>query len=60
MRYADGHAITADLRTIAADMRTSAAPGLAAQAEGTSESGMFEATVKLSPSDPRHNPPSDS
>ena len=60
VRYADGHALAADLRAVAAGMRASGASGAAAQADGTSESGMFEATVKLSPSDPRHNPPSDS
>jgi len=59
-RYADGVAMAADLQAVAAGMRAGAAPAPSSDAAGTSESGIFEATVKLSPSDPRHNPPTDS
>ena len=58
VRYADGKAIAADLLAVAHEMaaRASAAGAPVPGAAGATESGAFEATVKLSPADPRHNP----
>jgi len=61
VRYADGRQLAADLRTIAATIATvepdalavAATPGDAA---APPESDAFAATVKLSRTDPRHNP----
>ena len=60
VRYSDGKALAADLLAVAAGMATR--PATDASSEPVSggnvatESGAFEATVKLSPVDPRHNP----
>jgi serine/threonine protein kinase len=60
VRYADGKTIAADLLSVAADMAARSAGNAAStplsNVTGATESGAFEATVKLSPVDPRHNP----
>jgi len=60
VRYSDGKTIAADLLAVAAGMVARPADGAGAAplsgAAGSTESGAFEETVKLSPVDPRHNP----
>ena len=60
VRYSDGKTIAADLLAVAAGMAARAVDGAGAAplsgAAGSTESGAFEETVKLSPVDPRHNP----
>ena len=63
VRYADGHTLAADLLAVAAGMARGRgestvgprAPAPPPGATEATESGAFEATVKLSPVDPRHN-----
>ncbi len=60
VRYSDGKTIAADLLAVAAAMVARSADSSAAAplsgVAGATEPGAFEATVKLSPVDPRHNP----
>ena len=60
VRYADGKALAADLLAVAAAMAARAASSASAAplsgAAEAAETNAFEATVKLSPADPRHNP----
>jgi len=60
VRYADGKALATDLLAVASGMAARAAGSASAtrvsDATEATESGAFEATVKLSPVDPRHNP----
>ncbi|HEY9064564.1 MAG TPA: serine/threonine-protein kinase [Burkholderiaceae bacterium] len=57
VRYADGHMLAADLLTVAAGMTKAAADAAATRDPAAStETRAFEATQKLSPVDPRHNP----
>lgn len=57
VRYADGRQLAADLRTIAAGMGSPVpVPAATSSDAPPPESDAFAATVKLSPTDPRHNP----
>jgi len=56
VRYGDGRQFAADLRTIAAGMGTPVAMPATTSDATPPESDAFAATVKLSRTDPRHNP----
>ena len=55
VRYGDGRQLAADLRTIAAACGPAVATPPGAAPAPTPGSDGFAATLKLSPSDPRHN-----
>jgi tRNA A-37 threonylcarbamoyl transferase component Bud32 len=56
VRYGDGRQLAADLRTIAATMGAAAVAPATTSDATPPESDAFAATVKLSRTDPRHNP----